>query len=63
MFLKDVRSKGKLPNIAENEQNANDLVEKILIYRTRAIKGRALYSKIIFWALRLSNKKHIKIGF
>ena len=26
-------------------------------YHTRAIKGRALYSKIIFWALGLSHKK------
>ena len=32
MFLKNVRSKGKLTNIAENEQNANDPVEKFLIY-------------------------------
>ena len=32
-------------------------------YRTRAIKGRALYSKIIFLTLGLSHKKLIKIVF
>ena len=32
-------------------------------YRTRAIKGRALYSKIIFLTLRLSHKKLIKNVF
>jgi hypothetical protein len=29
-------------------------------YRTHANKGRADYSKIIFWALRLSHEKYIK---
>ena len=32
-------------------------------YRTRAIKGRALYSKTIFCAHRLSNKNPIKVVF
>ena len=35
----------------------------MIIYRTRAIKWRSLYSKIIFWALRLSHKKGIKYRF
>ena len=32
-------------------------------YRTHAIKWRSLYSKIIFWALRLLHKKRIKYSF
>ena len=37
--------------------------QQVCKYRTRAIKGRALYLRIIFWALRLSHKKQMKIGF
>ena len=32
-------------------------------YCTRANKGRANYSKIMFWGLKLSHKKHIEIDF
>ena len=32
-------------------------------YRTRANKWRSLYSKIIFWPLRLSHKNDIKVHF
>ena len=39
------------------------LVAGFYNYRTRANKGRADYSKIIFLALRLSYKKHIKSEF
>ena len=44
-------------NIEKNHSNF------LIKYRTRAIKGRALYSKIIFLTLRSLHKKLIKSVF
>ena len=34
----------------------DETLKCVLIYRTSAIKGRALYLKIIFWALELQQR-------
>ena len=47
--------------VSRNYQDQKRIRE--ITYRNRAIKGRALYSKIIFWSLGLSHKKLIKIVF
>ena len=59
-YIKHLNMHGIFPYLFKDNY---EFMIRFLIYRTRAIKWRSLYSKIIFLALRLSHKKRIKYDF